>query len=202
MAIRIDRVYTRSGDDGTTGLVGGTRVRKDHPRIAAYGDIDELNSVLGQVRAELEDRGYADNPDARHLDRTLTFIQQELFDLGSELATPDAADRERRGRAAPRVSDAEVEELERWIDRLDTELEPLASFVLPGGARGAALLHLARTVCRRAERRVTALAELEPVGPLPVKYLNRLSDYLFTAARTANRRAGVAEPKWIGRERS
>jgi cob(I)alamin adenosyltransferase len=134
MAIRIDRVYTRSGDDGTTGLVGGGRVRKDSPRIAAYGDVDELNSVLGQVRAELEDPVYADNPDARHLDRTLTFIQQELFDLGSELATPKDAEYD----GMIRIGEANITRLEEMIDALTPELAPLKSFVLPGGGKAGA----------------------------------------------------------------
>jgi len=185
------KVYTRGGDRGETSLFGGQRVSKDSPRVEAYGEVDELNAVLGLARCELA--GAADL--AAELER----IQSTLFDLGSELATPAA--RERKGKLAPRVSDAEAEQLERAIDALDLELEPLSSFVLPGGTRAAALLHLARTVCRRAERRVIALAAQEPIGPAPVKYLNRLSDYLFTAARAANRRAGVAEPRWVGRER-
>jgi cob(I)alamin adenosyltransferase len=186
------KVYTRGGDRGETSLLGGHRVSKHAPRVEAYGDVDELNAVIGLARAELADADLA-----AQLERT----QSKLFDLGSELATPDVEARERRGKVAPRVSDADAGELERWIDALDAELEPLASFVLPGGTRAAALLHLARTVCRRAERRVIALAEIEPVAAAPIKYLNRLSDYLFTAARAANRRAGVAEPKWVGRDR-
>jgi cob(I)alamin adenosyltransferase len=186
------KVYTRGGDAGETSLFGGRRVSKDAPRVEAYGDVDELNAVVGLARAELAD------PD---LGAQLERIQSSLFDLGSELATPDIDARERKGKPAPRVSDADAEELERWIDAFDLELEPLASFILPGGTRAAALLHLARTVCRRAERRVISLAALEPIAPTPVKYLNRLSDYLFTAARAANHRAGVAEPKWVGRER-
>jgi cob(I)alamin adenosyltransferase len=186
------KVYTRGGDSGETSLFGGRRVSKTAPRVEAYGAVDELNAVVGLVRAEL---GTGD------LATQLEQVQSSLFDLGSELATPDAAARERKGKPAPRVDDADAEELERWIDALDLELEPLASFVLPGGSRPAALLHLARTVCRRAERRVIQLAAQEPVAPAAVKYLNRLSDYLFTAARAANQRAGVAEPKWIGRER-
>jgi cob(I)alamin adenosyltransferase len=182
------KVYTRGGDSGETSLFGGRRVSKDSPRVEAYGEVDELNAVVGLARCEL-----GPSPD---LAGQLEQIQSSLFDLGSELATP-----ERKGRVAPHVADADAEQLERWIDALDLELEPLASFILPGGSRAAALLHLARTVCRRAERRVIALANLEPIGAAPVKYLNRLSDYLFTAARAANRRAGVAEPKWVGRQR-
>jgi cob(I)alamin adenosyltransferase len=186
------KVYTRGGDAGETALFGGRRVSKAAPRVEAYGEVDELNAVLGLVRAELAD---AD------LGAQLERIQSSLFDLGSELATPDLDARERKGKPAPRIRDADAAELERWIDALDLELEPLTSFVLPGGTRAAALLHLARTVCRRAERRVIALSTSEPIAPASVKYLNRLSDYLFTAARAANQRAGIAEPKWVGRER-
>ena len=186
------KVYTRGGDTGETSLFGGRRVSKDAPRVDAYGEVDELNAAVGLARAEL-----ADSDMSGQLER----IQSSLFDLGSELATPDAEARERKGKPAPRVSDADAAELERWIDAFDLELEPLTSFILPGGTRAAALLHLARTVCRRAERRVIALAARETVSPAAVKYLNRLSDYLFTAARAANRRAGVTEPRWVGRER-
>jgi cob(I)alamin adenosyltransferase len=186
------KVYTRGGDTGETSLFGGRRVPKDAPRVDAYGEVDELNAAVGLARVELAD---AD------LSAQLERIQSSLFDLGSELATPDADARERKGKPAPRVSDADTADLERWIDAFDLELEPLASFILPGGTRAAALLHLARTVCRRAERRVISLAARETVSPAVVKYLNRLSDYLFTAARAANHRAGVAEPKWVGRER-
>jgi cob(I)alamin adenosyltransferase len=187
------KVYTRGGDTGETSLFGGQRVSKSSARVEAYGEVDELNAVVGLARCELA--GSAD------LGAQLERIQSSLFDLGSELATPDAAARERKGKPGARVSDADSDELERWIDALDGELEPLTVFVLPGGARAAALLHLARTVCRRAERRVIALATAEPVGPVAVKYLNRLSDYFFTAARAANHRAGVSETKWIGRQR-
>jgi len=187
------KVYTRGGDTGETALFGGQRVSKSSPRVDAYGEVDELNAAIGLARCELA--GSAD------LAAQLETIQSSLFDLGGELATPDAAARERKGKRMARVSESDADELERWIDALDRELEPLTAFVLPGGARAAALLHLARTVCRRAERRVIALAAQEPVGPVVVKYLNRLSDYLFTAARAANRRAGVAETKWVGRER-
>jgi len=187
------KVYTRGGDAGETSLFGGQRVRKDSSRVQAYGEVDELNAVLGLARCELSG--------ADDLDTQLARIQSSLFDLGSELATPDPESRERKGKPAPRVSDGDADELERWIDALDLELEPLTRFVLPGGTRAAAWLHLARTVCRRAERSVIALAALEPLRPVPVKYLNRLSDYLFTAARASNRRGGVPESHWVGRER-
>ena len=186
------KVYTRRGDGGETDLFGGGRVGKDAARVCAYGEVDELNAVVGTVRAELED---AD------LIAWLSTIQLSLFDLGGELATPDVESRVAGGQNIPRVVEAEVTEIEDWIDRLDSELEPLRNFVLPGGARGAAQLHLARTVCRRAERAVIALSRDEDVAPVLIRYLNRLSDLLFTLARAVNRRAGVAEPTWSGRER-
>jgi cob(I)alamin adenosyltransferase len=192
MAIRIDRVYTRSGDDGTTGLVGGGRVRKDHPRIAAYGDVDELNSVLGQVRAELEDPAYADNPDAQHLDRTLTFIQQELFDLGSELATPEEAEYE----GMIRIGAANIMRLEEFIDALTPDLAPLKSFVLPGGGKAGATLHVARTVCRRAERVLTPLVASGAASVWTARYLNRLADLLFVQARWIAAKSRKPETLW------
>jgi len=192
MAIRIDRVYTRSGDDGTTGLVGGGRVRKDHPRIAAYGDVDELNSVLGQVRAELEDPAYAGNPDAQHLDRTLTFLQQELFDLGSELATPKEAEYE----GMIRIGEANVARLEEFIDALTPDLAPLKSFVLPGGGKAGATLHVARTVCRRTERMLTPLVASGEASAWTARYLNRLADLLFVQARWIAAKSGKPETLW------
>lgn len=181
------KIYTRGGDTGETSLFGGERVRKNTPRVAAYGEVDELNSVLGVARAAVT------HPDLR---AKLETVQSSLFDLGGELATPGA-----RAKAGPRVGERDVTELETWIDALETELEPLRNFILPGGAPAAALLHLGRTVCRRAERAVISLAEREPVESLLIRYLNRLSDFLFVLARVVNHRAGVAEPQWIGRER-
>jgi cob(I)alamin adenosyltransferase len=192
MAIRIDRVYTRSGDDGTTGLVGGGRVRKDHPRIAAYGDVDELNSVLGQVRAELEDPVYADNDDARHLDRTLCFIQQELFDLGSELATPKDAEYD----GMIRIGEANITRLEEMIDALTPDLAPLKSFVLPGGGKAGATLHVARTVCRRTERVLTPLVADGEASVWTARYLNRLADLLFVQARWIAAKSDKPETLW------
>ncbi|HXZ85008.1 MAG TPA: cob(I)yrinic acid a,c-diamide adenosyltransferase [Myxococcota bacterium] len=182
------KIYTRGGDTGETSLFGGERVRKSAPRVSAYGEVDELNSVVGIARAELA------HDDLR---MRLETIQSSLFDLGGELATPGAA----RAKAGPRVAEADVAELERWIDALEAELQPLRNFILPGGSRAAALLHFARTVCRRAERAVIALAEREEIDALLIRYLNRLSDLLFVMARVENRRAGVAEPQWVGRER-
>ena len=186
------KIYTRGGDAGETSLFGGERVRKNTPRVSAYGEVDELNSVLGVARAELA------HDDLRG---KLQTIQSSLFDLGGELATPNAPAREAKGKVGPRVAEADVAELERWIDQLEGELEPLRNFILPGGAPAAAALHLGRTVCRRAERAVIGLAEQEAVAAVLIRYLNRLSDLLFVMARAVNRRAGVSEPQWVGRER-
>ena len=186
------KVYTRGGDAGETSLFGGRRVPKDAPRVLAYGEVDELNAQIGLALAELS------HGDLR---RHLLTVQSSLFDLGAELAAPGSGADSARRAPRPSVTQAEVEQLEGWIDELDAELTPLASFILPGGERSAALLHVARVVCRRAERQVVSLAASEPVDAAGVAYLNRLSDYLFTAARTANARAGVEEPKWVGRER-
>jgi cob(I)alamin adenosyltransferase len=180
------KIYTKRGDDGTTGLFGGPRVHKDSARVTAYGDVDELNSVLGLARAELA-------ADAA-LEARLGHIQSELFTLGAQLATPDATS---APKDVPVIRDLEIERLEREIDEFDTELEPLKTFILPAGTRAAATLHVGRTVCRRAERAVVTLSRQEPVPPTSVRYLNRLSDWLFTAARLANRRARAAEVRWL-----
>jgi cob(I)alamin adenosyltransferase len=194
MAIRITRVYTRTGDDGTTALVGGARLPKDDPRIAAYGDVDELNSTIGVVRATLAEAPYRSAGAARRLDLTLGFLQQELFDLGSELATP--ADAAYEGMI--RVTAEHVTRLERMIDELQPDLAPLKSFVLPGGGRAGALLHVARTVCRRAERMVVALdrGTSGTPSPWPARYLNRLSDLLFVQSRWIAAKTGQKETLW------
>jgi cob(I)alamin adenosyltransferase len=181
----VARIYTRRGDDGSTGLFGGPRVRKDDLRVAAYGDVDELNSALGVAREELPEG------DLRAL---LDSLQSELFTLGAELATPDA---EAAPKEVPRVSAAQVTRLEREIDRLTGELPPMKNFILPGGSRAGAALHLCRTVCRRAERKVVELAESANVSPEALAYLNRLSDLLFVMARAANLRAGGREIPWV-----
>ena len=191
MAIRITRVYTRTGDRGETALVGGRRVPKDSPRIEAYGAIDELNAVIGLARvfnAEQLDRGESQ----RWLDETLRRVQNELFDLGSELATPPDAAYE----GMFRVGQAEVTALEQLMDRCQEDLEPLKSFVLPGGGRVNAFLHQARTVCRRAEREVLILARAEPIGEWPLRYVNRLSDVFFVLSRWVARRLGEEEYLW------
>ena len=191
MAIRITRVYTRTGDRGETALVGGRRVPKDSSRIEAYGTIDELNSVIGLARvfnAEQLGRGKA----SRWLDEVLRRLQNELFDLGSELATPVDAAYE----GMFRVSDKEVTALERLMDECQKDLAPLKSFVLPGGGRVGGFLHQARTVCRRAERRILALSRIEPIGEWPLKYVNRLSDLLFVLSRWVSKHLGETEYLW------
>jgi cob(I)alamin adenosyltransferase len=181
---RITRVYTRTGDDGTTGLGGGQRVPKDSPRIAAYGTVDELSSTIGVALAAGLDGKLA---------ATLQRIQNELFDLGADLCVVEE-DKARRN--VPVVEQSHVDALEALMDELNDELGPLANFILPGGAPGAAHLHVARTVCRRAERLLVTLARLEPVGPHTVQYLNRLSDALFVMARYENLRKGHPEVLW------
>jgi cob(I)alamin adenosyltransferase len=189
MAIRITRVYTRTGDRGETALVGGRRIPKDSPRIVAYGAIDELNSVLGIVRTlaskERSDAG-------ARLIEILGRLQNELFDLGSELATP--ADAEYEGMW--RVAEAEVRALERTIDECQKDLEILKSFVLPGGGLLGAFLHQARTVCRRAEIEILRLSRVEAVTPLLLGYVNRLSDLLFVLARWIAKQEGETEFLW------
>jgi len=178
------KIYTKSGDGGETGLFGGGRVRKSDPRVEAYGEVDEACAALGVARAAQEDP---------ELTAELARVQDELFCVGAELATPHGV----KARAAvPAVEPRWAERLEQAMDRWDRELPALQQFVLPGGTRGAAALHLARAVCRRAERRVVALAAQVEVDAAVVVYLNRLSDFLFVAARVANQRAGQAELHW------
>lgn len=191
MTISITRVYTRTGDKGTTALVGGKRVPKDSPRIAAYGTIDELNSILGLARVFNEER-LAEGEKHRWLDEVFRRLQNQLFDLGSELATPPAADYE----GMFRVGDAEVKELETLMDRCQKDLEPLKSFVLPGGGRISGFLHQCRTVCRRAEREILALSRVEPIGEAPLRYVNRLSDVFFVLSRWVGRHLGEREYLW------
>ena len=181
---RLTRIYTKTGDKGLTGLGGGRRVSKDSARVAAYGTVDELNSTIGVALAlGLTDR----------LTSELATIQNELFDLGSDLCWPD--DDERRG-AIPTVQPHHVERLERLIDELNAVVGPLTNFLLPGGSPGAAQLHVARTVCRRAEREVVPLARDESIGEHVLTYINRLSDALFVMARYENHERGAVEPLW------
>lgn len=191
MAIRITRVYTRGGDRGTTALVGGKRVPKDDPRIEAYGTIDELNAIVGLARVYNEEK-LLDGESHRWLDRVLKDVQEELFDLGSELATP--ADFSYEGMY--RVSEKEVRRIERLIDQCQQDLEPLKSFVLPGGGKIGAHLHQCRTVCRRAEREIFRLSRTETMGEWPLKYINRLSDLFFVLARWVGKNLGEKEYLW------
>ena len=191
MPIRITRVYTRTGDRGDTALVGGKRVPKDAARIEAYGSLDELNAVLGLARVFNEER-LAEAEGHRWLDEVLRRLQNQLFDLGSELATPEESVYE----GMYRVGEAEVRELERLIDTCQKDLEPLKSFVLPGGGRIGAFLHQARTVCRRVEREVLRLSRVEPLPEWPLKYVNRLSDLLFVLSRWVAKRLGEREYLW------
>lgn len=181
------KIYTRTGDSGETALMGGGRVSKDHVRVAAYGEVDELNAVLGLVLAT-EPREFAAE--------LLGPVQRDLFNIGGALATPEPERLREAQRSKLVVPEERIAALEEAIDRADGELPPLRAFVLPGGTPKAAALHHARTVCRRAERAVVALARSEPVAPEIVRYLNRLSDYLFVMARLANHRAGVPDETW------
>jgi cob(I)alamin adenosyltransferase len=186
--MRIDRVYTRVGDDGTTALIGGDRVSKASSRIEGYGTVDELNAVIGLVLTALEG-----SQAGAHLAPILARVQNELFNLGCELATPDA---ERR-KTMPHVEPRHVAQLEADIDALNDDLPALKSFVLPGGGAASAHLHLARTVCRRGERLIVAMRESgEDVGAHAIEYLNRLSDALFVFGRWAALKDGRAEPLW------
>ncbi len=184
------KIYTRRGDRGETDLLGGARVPKDHPRVAAYGAVDELNAALGVAAAATR------HDDLRQLAQR---IQSGLFEIGALLASPDAKLRAKSGIAEPAAED--VAFLEARIDAFETELQPLRRFVLPGGGPAAAAFHVARTVCRRAEREVVAVDRTEPLGATLLSYLNRLSDLLFVLARVENRRAGIADVEWPGRER-
>ncbi len=184
------KIYTRRGDRGETDLLGGGRVAKDCARVEAYGEVDELNACLGECAA------LTAHDDLRESSRS---IQSQLFDLGGYLASPDA-ERQQKG-GIPQPEDSDVEALESQIDALESELEPLKRFILPGGTPAAAAFHRSRTVCRRAERRSVALDREEPLVPAALRYLNRLSDLLFVMARVENRRAGVADVEWLGRDR-
>ena len=181
----LSRIYTRSGDQGETGLGDGSRVQKDHPRIDAIGEVDELNSVLGLYLASCPQ-----GPDGD----VIRGIQNELFDLGADLCIP--APPEGQPDAALRIVESQCQRLEAAIDRINEPLQPLNSFILPGGSPAAAWLHLARTVCRRAERAVITLSHSEPVNAQAAIYLNRLSDYLFVLARAANNN-GAADVLWV-----
>lgn len=189
--VRLTRIYTRTGDDGTTALVGGERVGKDDLRIEAYGTVDELNACIGLVQDALQ-RYVSDAATQEALRSNLTHIQQRLFNLGSSLATRRAS----RWPGQPVIVAGDIVWLEQSLDQMNDELAPLKSFVLPGGGPVAAPLHLARTVCRRAERETLRLSRVEDVEPEDLRYLNRLSDWLFVASRWIVHRTGQPEPLW------
>ncbi len=178
------KIYTRTGDGGDTGLFDGTRVMKSDPRVGAYGDVDELNAWLGLVRTEVTER---------ELTAMLEQIQRDLFALGARLADPSHKIAARVAKAA--VTTEDISRLEGWIDQLESELPPLRRFILAGGSRGGVLLHVARTICRRAERAMVSLGQ-DAFEPELLVYVNRLSDLLFVMARAANRRAGTSETEW------
>jgi cob(I)alamin adenosyltransferase len=174
------RIYTRTGDDGSTGLADGTRLPKDHPRVAAYGDVDELNAALGAAVA------FCETPPVR---QRLAGIQADLFALGAQLARA-------KPKQKTRLDEERLREFEGWMDEWMAALPPMKGFILPAGARGGAMLHLARTVCRRAERSVLTLGRTETLPPLAIRYLNRLSDLLFVMARVENQTAGEPQLDW------
>jgi cob(I)alamin adenosyltransferase len=181
--VTLNRIYTKTGDKGETALGDGTRLPKHNLRIEAYGTVDETNATIGLVR--LHTHG--------EMDRMLARIQNDLFDLGADLCVPETT---KRNEGRLRVVDAQVERLENEIDSMNAELKPLTSFILPGGNATAAYLHLARTVSRRAERLMTALAAQEEINPVAIRYMNRLSDHLFVAARHANDK-GSGDVLWV-----
>ncbi len=182
---KLARIYTRTGDKGETGLIGGTRVPKDSLRVKAYGNVDELNSVLGLARALVKDK---------ELDLVLEKLQNELFIAGADLAAPEMSSR--GSHETPRIDKEMVTDLEQNIDRFQKELPPLKAFILPGGGQAGAVLHFARAVARRAERSVVELNKAEPLGEHVVPFMNRLSDLLFVIARVANHREGMSEEEW------
>jgi len=185
--VKLNKIYTRTGDDGTTGLSDGRRVSKNSLRVRAYGDVDETNSVIGMARLHV---------DNAMLDGMLSRIQNDLFDVGADLATPQPNDGAKDEEWALRIIQTQIDRVERDLDTLNADLQPLNSFVLPGGSPASAHLHLARTIARRAERRAVALMTDEPINPLAVTYLNRVSDFLFVAARWKND-MGRADVKWV-----
>ena len=191
MAVRINRVYTRTGDRGETALVGGKRVPKDSLRIEAYGTIDELNSTVGLARVFNEENIQAGEAH-QFLDEVLCRLQDELFDLGSELATPPESFRP----GMYQVSESEIDRLEKLIDKCQEDLEPLNSFILPGGGRIGAYLHKCRTVCRRAERDILRLSREQEINRYVIKYVNRLSDLFFVLSRWIAKQTGEQEYLW------
>lgn len=185
--LELARIYTRTGDKGETGLVGGARVPKDSLRVEAYGSVDELNSVLGVARAFLKDK---------ELNLLLAELQRDLFVVGADLASGTG----HQQRDVPRIANLRITELERIIDRFESELSPLKAFILPGGGMPGSVLHNARTVARRAERRIIALSRVETVNDQMIPYMNRLSDLLFVMARVANHRENKEEVEWHSKQ--
>lgn len=185
--IAVVKIYTKTGDHGETGLFDGTRVSKHTPRVAAYGEVDELNAMLGMALAFIRED--------EELRVRLLDIQRDLFVVGTHLADPSTRVETKRG-AKAHLDEAKVTQLEQWIDQFEAQLPPLRQFLLPGGSKGGATLHLARTVCRRAERGVVALSQDVDVPPVILIYLNRLSDFLFVAARLENLRRNRPEIPW------
>jgi len=187
-SLRMPTISTKTGDNGETGLVGGKRVSKASTRIHAYGTVDELNAVIGLILSE--------EIIAKELAEQFQAIQKQLFVIGADLATPA----QNNTTTVPRISAEDVHRLEQWGNQLEQVLPAMKHFILPSGSRAGALLHLARTVCRRAERWVVDLSAKEEVNPALIKYLNRLSDYFFLASRTVNKSADVKEVEWIAGE--
>ncbi len=181
--VKLNKVYTRTGDDGTTGLADGSRTNKDCFRVRAYGEVDEANSAIGVARLAVENI---------EIDRMLARIQNDLFDLGADLSTPRLEDNSK----ALRIVQSQIDRLEQDLDGLNADLAPLRTFVLPGGSKPSAYLHLARAITRRAERETVAMMREESINPLALKYLNRLSDFLFVAARWCNLQ-GRMDVKWV-----
>ena len=185
-------LYTRTGDDGNTGLFGGERVGKEHPRVEALGTVDELNAWLGLAAAACDPK----NPPQERFLEILSDLQSRIFDLGADLATPPDG---HRAKIAP-ISREHVQEVEGWIDEIDSANKPMRNFVLPAGTELAARLHVARSVCRRAERRLVILARITMVSAVALSFVNRISDLLFAMARLANKDAGVPDVPWIGKK--
>jgi cob(I)alamin adenosyltransferase len=186
--VKLNKIYTKTGDDGTTGLVDGSRIAKNHPRMAAIGDIDELNSTLGVAICEIADEA---------LVKTLRIIQNDLFDLGADLATPAEADDDfEPSEMVLRIVPSQVDRLEQEIDTVNERLDALTSFILPGGSKAAATIHLARATARRAEREAVSAAQEMAINPQALAYVNRLSDYLFVLARALND-GGKADILWV-----
>ncbi len=185
--VKLNKIYTRTGDDGSTGLADGSRASKDCFRVRAYGEVDEANSAIGVARLHI---------DNIELERSLTRIQNDMFDLGADLSTPTMEDAKEQESKALRIVQSQIDRLETELDALNKDLAPLKTFVLPGGTPPAAYLHLARAITRRAEREIVTMAREETINPLALKYINRLSDFLFVAARWCNAQ-GETDVKWV-----